>query len=205
MRDWTGNNKSTYATLGASNHSLEERQIDDYYATDPNALKIFLDKIKKDGLVLHKDIWECACGEGHLSEVLKNNGFNVWSTDLIDRGYGRGGIDFLKSISNEWNGDILTNPPYKFAKEFVERALEVTRKGCYIVMFLKIQFLEGQARSKQLAILTKIHIHLSMYMLIVKGNNVLKMETLRNTAMVQEQQFVIVGLYGKKALKVSQE
>lgn len=146
MRDWTGNNKSAYATLGASNHSLEERQIDDYYATDPNALKIFLDKIKKDGLVLHKDIWECACGEGHLSEVLKNNGFNVWSTDLIDRGYGRGGIDFLKSISNEWNGDILTNPPYKFAKEFVERALEVTRKGCYIVMFLKIQFLEGQAR-----------------------------------------------------------
>lgn len=107
-----------------------------------------MEKLEHDRITLHRDIWECACGEGYLSEELKKHGFNVWSTDLIDRGYGQGDVDFLKSIPNEWHGDILTNPPYKYAKEFVEKALEVSRYGCYTVMFLKIQFLEGQSRQE---------------------------------------------------------
>ena len=148
MKDWTGNKKSTFVTLGASNHSDGERENNDYYATDPKALEIFLDKLDEDGIRLHNNIWECACGEGHLSEVLKSRGYKVWSTDLVDRGYGSGNTDFLKSIPDSWCGDILTNPPYKYAKEFVEKALEVTRIGTYTVMFLKIQFLEGQGRRK---------------------------------------------------------
>lgn len=146
MKDWQGNKNSTYVMMGASNHSQKERQNEDYYATDPNALEIFLDKLQADKIVLHKEIWECACGEGHLSKVLEKNGYKVWSTDLINRGYGTGNTDFLKSLPDEWAGDILTNPPYKYAKEFVEKALEITKTGCYTIMFLKIQFLEGQAR-----------------------------------------------------------
>ena len=149
MEDWKGNSKSIYVTMGASNHSLKERQNEDYYATDPKALEIFLDKIKKDGIELHKKIWECACGEGHLSKVLETRGVNVWSTDLINRGYGEGNVNFLTCLpAGKWNGDILTNPPYKYAKEFVEKALEITEDSCYTIMFLKIQFLEGQARLK---------------------------------------------------------
>ena len=148
MKDWTGNKKSTFVMLGASNHSEKERENNDYYATDPKALEIFLDKLKEDGIKLHNYIWECACGEGHLSKVLEKHGHKVWSTDLIDRGYGKGNTDFLKSIPNEWVGDILTNPPYKYARQFVEKAMEVTRNSCYTIMFLKIQFLEGQARKE---------------------------------------------------------
>lgn len=37
--DWTGNKNSVFKTLGASNHSFSEREIDDYYATDPNVLE----------------------------------------------------------------------------------------------------------------------------------------------------------------------
>lgn len=147
-KDWNGNTNSIYVTMGASNHSEKERQNEDYYATDPKALEIFLDKLKEDGIKLHTNIWECACGEGHLSKVLEKSGYKVWSTDLIDRGYGTGNTDFLKSIPNEWTGDILTNPPYKYAKEFVEKAIEITKIGYYTIMFLKIQFLEGQARVK---------------------------------------------------------
>ena len=44
--------------------------------------------------------------------------------------------------------DILTNPPYKYAKEFVEKALKIQSEGYYTIMFLKIQFLEGQARKE---------------------------------------------------------
>ena len=134
-----------FTSVGASNHSDKDRQADDYYATDPHALEIFLESLKRDNIQLHKNIWECACGEGHLSDVLIKNGYHVYSSDLIDCGYGEYDRDFLKS-----NGisccDILTNPPYKYANEFVSHALDILDVGYYCVMFLKIQFLEGKAR-----------------------------------------------------------
>lgn len=67
-KDWTGNKKTTFVQLGASNHSINEREKDDFYATDPHALEIFLDKLKEDNIELHHSIWECACVEGHLSK-----------------------------------------------------------------------------------------------------------------------------------------
>jgi hypothetical protein len=58
-------------------------------------------------------------------------------------------LDFLNySAKKNWNGDILTNPPYKFAQEFVEKSLDVINDGNKVIMFLKIQFLEGKARNK---------------------------------------------------------
>lgn len=149
MKDWTGNSKTTFVTLGASNHSEGEREVNDFYATDPESLEIFLKALERDGFKLHKRIWECACGQGHLSRVLENNDYYVMSTDLIDRGYGRGNLNFLESSSeNGVERDILTNPPYKYAKEFVEHSLEILKDGYYCIMFLKIQFLEGQERRK---------------------------------------------------------
>ena len=92
-----------------------------------------------------EDVWECACGEGHISGVLEARGYDVFSTDLIDRGYGVSGIDFL-SYDGTYDGDIITNPPYKYAKEFVEHAIEHVADGHKVVMLLKIQFLEGKSR-----------------------------------------------------------
>lgn len=148
MKDWTGNKKTTFVTLGASNHSDKERESNDYYATDPKSLEIFLNKIQMDNIHLCNQIWECACGEGHLSKVLENRGYKVYSTDLIDRGFGEGNIDFLKYDGKKIHCDILTNPPYKYAKEFVEKPLDIQDIGYKTIMFLKIQFLEGQARKK---------------------------------------------------------
>ena len=140
MKDWTGNSKSTFATLGASNHSTTEREDNDFYATDPKALELLLECEEFDLF-----IWECACGKGHLSEVLKKNGYIVKSTDLINRGYGEGDIDFLRSTEKH-NGDIITNPPYKYAQQFVEHALEIVPEGNRVAMFLKLTFLEGKNR-----------------------------------------------------------
>lgn len=148
-KDWTGNKKTTFAQLGASNHSDVEREANDFYATDPNTLEILLDALDRDGVKLHHDILEPSCGMGHLSEVLKQHGYNVSSYDLVDRGYGVAGVDFLKT---NYVGigifDILTNPPYKYAQEFVEHSLDILEDGCNCIMLLKIQFLEGQARRK---------------------------------------------------------
>lgn len=140
MKDWTGNSRSAHATLGARNYALEERETNDYYATEPKALELLCD-IEK----FSPKIWECSCGEGHLSEVLKKRGYDVVSSDLIDRGYGYGGIDFLKT-TKPFDGDIITNPPYKYALEFVKHALEIITDGHRVAMFLKLQFLEGKAR-----------------------------------------------------------
>ena len=144
-KDWTGNSKSTFVTLGASNHSDGEREENDFYATDPHTLEILLDALEKDNINLHNYIWEPACGQGHLCEVLKKHGFHVLATDLIDRGYGVNNVDFLQTNTSHKH-DILTNPPYKYAKEFVEHALNILDDGYYCVMLLKIQFLEGKGR-----------------------------------------------------------
>lgn len=69
----------------------------------------------------------------------------VKSTDLVDRGYGKSGVDFLK-CTTPFNGDIITNPPYKYAQEFVEHALELIPNGHKVAMFLKLTFLESKNR-----------------------------------------------------------
>jgi hypothetical protein len=142
-KDWIGNSNSIYKTLGASNHTDEERQNEDYYATDPKAAKLLLELE-----TFSPNIWECACGEGHLSKVLESKGYNVRSSDLMDRGFGEIETDFLGIDNLEWNGDIITNPPYKYAQEFIEKALQIIPEGNKVAMFLKIQFLEGKGRKK---------------------------------------------------------
>lgn len=56
-----------------------------------------------------------------------------------------GGVDFLK-CREPFYGDIVTNPPFKYAQEFIEHALELIPEGNKVCMFLKVQFLEGKAR-----------------------------------------------------------
>lgn len=142
-KDWTGNKATTFVTLGASNHSKDERAENDYYATDPKAVRLLLEKEK-----FNPYIWECACGEGHISEELKKHGYNVFSTDLVDRGYGDVKDFFSFKAQLRDKADIITNPPYKYAQEFVEHAMELVQEGCKVAMLLKIQFLEGKTRNE---------------------------------------------------------
>lgn len=145
MKDWTGNTKSVHFVLGASNHSLKERETNDYYATEPKAAKLLLEVEN-----FAPNIWECACGECHLSKVFESYGYNVKSTDLIYRDGGMSEtFDFLaESKPDSWDGSIITNPPYKYAYEFVEKALDTVTEGNKVAMFLKLQFLEGKKRRK---------------------------------------------------------
>ena len=135
--DWRSSKNANISVLGASNHSKTERETNDYYATDPRAVELLLEKES------FSQVLEPACGEGHISKVLLSHNIDVTSSDLIERGYGET-VDFFK-IDN-WNGDIVTNPPYKYAREFVEHALSIIPEENKVAMFLKIQFLEGQAR-----------------------------------------------------------
>lgn len=121
-----------------------EREQNDYYATDPKAMYKLLEFETFD-----KNIWEPACGEGNLSEVLKEKGYNVYSTDLINRGYGDDHFDFLKT-NNKWFGDIITNPPFKYTTEFVTKSLESVEPGKKVAMFLKLNYLTGVKRYNEI-------------------------------------------------------
>ena len=139
-KDWVGNNKAVYTCLGASSHALEEREVNDYYATDPKAAEWLLELEPE-----LDNIWECACGEGHISKVLQEYGYNVKSSDLIDRGFGEV-QDFLTCTAT-FNGDILTNPPFKLADKFIRHSMTLLEKeGNKAIFLLKVQFLESKQR-----------------------------------------------------------
>lgn len=140
-RDWTGTSLSVFKTLGSSVHSDEEREIRDYYATDPIAIDNLLSVEMFD-----QNIWESACGDGHLSKVLKHRGYIVFESDIVKRYDDVVRLDFLTPEAYEYKGkfDIITNPPYRYALEFCEQAIKLCKNK--VAMFLKLQFLEGKKR-----------------------------------------------------------
>ncbi|MBF0781135.1 NAD(P)-dependent oxidoreductase [Granulicatella sp. 19428wC4_WM01] len=127
-----------FSSLAASNHSTKKREEHDFYATEPKATELLLEQEKFNIKIL-----EPACGQGHISEVLASHGYRVISSDLIDRGYGqvRNFFDF-----SDWDGDIITNPPYREALKFVKHSLNIIKPQRKVAMFLKIQFLESKER-----------------------------------------------------------
>lgn len=131
---------STFKTIGASNHTDHDRADKDYYATEPAATDWLVRIEHFDGPIL-----EPSCGEGHISKQLIKAGYEVVSRDIADRGYGEI-ADFLAEDNTRWEGDIITNPPYAFAKEFVEKAMAIIPAGRKVAMFLKLTFLEGKGR-----------------------------------------------------------
>ena len=117
-----------------------DRQKDDFYATPPEATQQLLDVEKFEG-----KIYEPCCGQGHISKVLIKNGYDVESSDLVDRGYGKSNIDFLMEYQTRDN--IITNPPYgRLLMQFVRQAQKIADKK--IAMLLKLTFLEGQERKE---------------------------------------------------------
>jgi hypothetical protein len=91
-------------------------------------------------------IWEPACGNGAMSEVLATTGCQIASSDLYDRGYGEAGIDFLASKKRSPN--IVTNPPYNAAEGFVEAGLRTIDKK--FALLLRLAFLEGANRQRSI-------------------------------------------------------
>lgn len=138
------------ASLGGISNN-RNRDEDDFYATQKDSVRDLF-KIHNFG----KDLIfnEPCVGQGHIADVIKeNNPLSVFTSDLVDRGYpGTKVYDYLENSicpsSVGWADWVITNPPFKHAKEFTERALSETR--CGVAMFLRIQFLESLGRKEWL-------------------------------------------------------
>jgi hypothetical protein len=111
----------------------------DFFPTPAWATHALIDNERFRG-----DIWESACGNGAMSEVLETTGQNVVSSDLYDRGYGEAGHDFL--VSRRTMPNIVTNPPYNAAEGFVRSGLQLARQK--FALLLRLAFLEGANRQR---------------------------------------------------------
>ena len=124
-----------------------KREENDYYATPPSSTEALLEKVRFKGSFL-----EPCVGGGHIAEVIKEHYPNevLYGMDLVDRGYPKTNVaDFLEYDFKEQKFDnIVTNPPYSLAQEFLEKGMTVLNNNGKIAMFLKIQFLEGAKREK---------------------------------------------------------
>lgn len=129
--------------LGLHRQPGDQREEHDFYATHPSAIPPLMELLgwQHGG----KLIRENSCGQGHLSMMLEIYGHTVVSTDLIDRGYGISGVDFL--VPGPLDGlpydGVVMNPPYKHAQAFILRSLEIAPVVC---AFLRITFLESAKR-----------------------------------------------------------
>jgi len=136
--------------MGARNGAKQERETLDFYATHPQAVYLFMNSALADGLKFNPTIWECACGNGHISEVLKEYGHNVVNSDIVRRDYDCVELDFLNATVEDRvrlcpNGcDIMTNPPFKNAVEFVRKGLELLRGGGFLNIIFEVPIFRGR-------------------------------------------------------------
>ena len=147
--------------VGAGNN----RAVADFYPTPDFATEQLLWREKFEGT-----IWECASGDGAIAKFFPNCMASDLRTD--DSIYGEKGIDFLKTYRKVDN--IITNPPYKYAQEFVEQALFCADKK--VAMLLKLVFLESISRKKlfdknQLRVVYVFRRRLKIYANGIMGKN----------------------------------
>lgn len=128
-------------TLGSTSITQADREENDFYATEPKAVELLLAEE-----TFANNILEPCCGKKHITNILEQAGYTVKSSDLIDRGVGADIQDFFEIT--DWDGDIISNPPYKNALDFVKHSLEIVKEGSKVAMFLKILFLEGKTRKE---------------------------------------------------------
>jgi predicted RNA methylase len=141
----------------------KDREKNDFYATPPEEVANLLSREKLYGTILDN-----SCGIGHITKkVAKAYPENkVIATDLINRGYGIGGLDFLSNDYPYVNNidTIIMNPPFKLITPFVTKSLEIANKK--VILFARMQFLESQTRYNKIFKSNKPN-RIYIYMLIV--------------------------------------
>lgn len=126
---------------------LGEREKDDFYPTPPELTRALLAVERFDG-----GIWEPACGDGAMARVLAAAFHEIGASDLVARGYGQSGVDFLMEQRMFYRcRHIVTNPPFKLATQFWRHACALTaldrdRPG-KVAFLVRLTWLEGLERA----------------------------------------------------------
>ncbi len=124
-----------------SSHCHKDRGLDAYFSP-PEAVYSL---IGIENSNIPRCIWEPAAGDGAIVRPLASAGIKVIASDIADYGLENcsSGIDYLKSKPKPGVGGIVTNPPYKLAVKFADKAL---REVPYLALLLRTNFLESTSR-----------------------------------------------------------
>jgi hypothetical protein len=143
-------------TLGVSGDKAHPHAArgDDLYETPAVAVEALL-RVEALPLI----VWEPACGPGAIARVLRGQGYEVYATDLVDYASSDqdfGGVDFMGQMACPAGARaIVTNPPYRMARAFVEHAVAL----CPLVIVLaRLAFYESTGREAILARCSRIHV-----------------------------------------------
>lgn len=133
---------SSIGVYSNTDKCAERRELD-FYETPWQATEALLLR-EYEFLRTFTEIWEPACGDGAISNVLKLHGYHAVSTDIAPRGYG-GTLDFLKADFPPAQA-IITNPPFFLAEDFIKHAHKL---GCeYTALLLKANYFHADCRIK---------------------------------------------------------
>jgi hypothetical protein len=122
----------------------------DYFPTPPWATRaLFRHVLPAININAISNVWEPACGEGHMAAVVAEFvGSSVTASDIFNYGYGTAPIDFLNNPNPLRPAWIITNPPFSIACEFTLRALDLATEG--VAMLVRTQWIEGIGRYEKL-------------------------------------------------------
>ncbi len=75
------------------------------------------------------------CGFGMIPRSAANAGHDITSSDIVDRGYGHGDIDFFEST---WTQDnIVSNPPFDQFRRAAEHALTLSSRKVAMIWLVR--------------------------------------------------------------------
>jgi hypothetical protein len=118
-----------------ANGGSDDRKFSDYYPTPPECTHALLDFL---ALPKGTEIWEPACGSGHMANVFRERGYVVEESDITL------GMDYLLSGDSlcDW---VITNPPFSLAADFIEHAFMQAPGGGFAFL-LKSQYWHASKR-----------------------------------------------------------
>lgn len=87
-----------------------EARRNEFFATPSEVTRAFL-QVEGDRLREYSKVWEPACGDGAMVRELTAAGYDVVSTDLVDRGGAARLLDFYSAV-DRLAPAMVTNPPF---------------------------------------------------------------------------------------------
>jgi len=123
----------------------------DLFPTPPWATRALCEALLIADIDLkHKSCWEPACGNGDMVKALREYFVVVHASDVHAHVKSVKTHDFLMPgeplFENiDW---VISNPPFRLAEQFVERALDIALDG--VAMLVRLSFLEGVGRYQRL-------------------------------------------------------
>lgn len=131
----------TAVALANGGDQTKRRELD-FYPTPPDATHALMRFLTIKGIVNRDSlVWEPACGNGAMSNVITEYVDDVYSTDIRQTGFGHGGIDFM-SMSFDCDA-VITNPPFALSEQFIRHA---RKQAPVVAMLLKSQYWHARKR-----------------------------------------------------------